>query len=162
KYKAETGEVFVQDLITAQLNASSSHYPAVSHKLQGAASNGSRLRLSGNAHLLKRLFRNAFENAFSFARTRVDAEIYVNDGTLRIAIRDDGPGLSADGLESYGKKRSTRYHGPAQEGGSRLSVGLGSVIIQAIATAHGGQATIRNRTDEAGRVTGAELLITLR
>jgi K+-sensing histidine kinase KdpD len=114
----------------------------------------------GNAHLMQRLFRNGLENAFSFARSKVETEIQYTDGYTVVSMRDDGPGLSAEALESFSKKRSTRYQDPGQDG--RLSVGLGSVIMQAIAVAHGGQISIQNIFDAQGQVSGSELTITVR
>jgi signal transduction histidine kinase len=157
KYKAESEEVSIRDLLVNQMNAVTPAYPNIQCELIEAA-NGDTRSL-GTPHLLRRLFRNALENACSFARSKVTVTICETNGRLTVIIQDDGPGLSEPALEMFGKKKtSTRY----QTGGEgRLSIGLGSVIMQTIATAHSGQAAIRNLT-ENGKIRGAELTITLR
>jgi two-component system sensor histidine kinase RegB len=108
--------------------------------------------------MLSRLVRNALENAFSYARSMVQIRIERDGRKLHLFIRDDGPGFSPDALASFGSKRATRY----QDGhsGGRLSVGLGSVIMQVIAQAHGGCVKVANR-EESGAVRGAELKISV-
>lgn len=158
KYKTESEEVQIRDLVIAQLNAAAATYPKIECELIEATSISSRSL--GSAHLLRRLFRNAFENACSFAKTKVTATIREVDGFLEIKIRDDGPGLPPSALETFGKKKnSTRYQSQVNDG--RLSVGLGSVIMQTIAAAHSGQASIQNII-ENDRVAGAELTISIR
>lgn len=159
KYKEETGEISVKELLLAQIDAAAAAYPAIKSEFTNNCSDKS-LKLTGNAHLMQRLFRNALENAFSFARTKVETQVIANGGFVSIVIRDDGPGLSPEALESYGKKRSTRYQGLKH--GGRLSVGLGSVIIQAIAAAHGGHSEIKNLLGGQGAILGTELSITIR
>ncbi|MGZ3721462.1 MAG: HAMP domain-containing sensor histidine kinase [Bdellovibrionales bacterium] len=159
KYKAETGEVSMNDVIEAQVAATSAAHPQVRSEFVKKPTE-SRRHIMGNAHLMQRLIRNGLENAYSFASSNVQTAIHCAGEFLSIVIRDDGPGLSDEALESFGKKRSTRYQGPGQDG--RLSVGLGSVIMQAIASAHGGQVTIQNIYDSQGQVKGSELNITIR
>jgi K+-sensing histidine kinase KdpD len=157
KYKAETGEVVVQELLKAQIDAAATAHPNVKSEY-GANIAEKRCRLPGNAHLLQRLFRNALENAYSFARSEVKTELSGGNGMCHVTISDDGPGLSLEELENFGKKRSTRHQTLR---GGRISVGLGSVIIQAIASAHGGSVQIRNLTDPRGSVSGAALTISI-
>ena len=159
KYKAETGEVHLHNIVEAQVAAAAANHPNI--QSQVLKPNGQKPRhMMGNSHLMQRLFRNGLENAFSFARSKVETQIEYAKGFTVISIRDDGAGLSHEALESFGKKRSTRYHGPGQDG--RLSVGLGSVIMQAIAVAHGGHVAIQNLLDPQGQVRGSELTISVR
>lgn len=111
--------------------------------------------VQGDPHLLRRLFRNAFENAFSFAKSEVSLAISPrSDGKVEILIHDDGPGLSPSELAAYGEKRTTRVM--TETPGGRLSVGLGSVIMKTVAQTHGGNIGISNRADG-----GAEVRIVL-
>lgn len=156
KYKNESEEVSVRDLLENQMNATAKAYQNVRCEIVETEAVTNSL---GSAHLLRRLFRNAFENACSFAKSKVTASIREEGGFLIITIRDDGPGLSEAALARFGKKKNmTRYQ--TQTDG-RLSVGLGSVIMQTIAAAHSGQASIRNLV-ENGVAQGAELTISLR
>src|SRR6185503_1624127 len=47
----------------------------------------------GDLHLLRRMFRNALENAFSFASSRVTVNTIRTGQNLSIVIEDDGPGM---------------------------------------------------------------------
>jgi signal transduction histidine kinase len=121
--------------------------------------------VSGDIHLLRRMIRNALDNAFSFARHEVSVELRVAVGErpaeARILIRDDGPGFSPESLASFGDRRVSRVLGSEAPGeNDRLSVGLGSVILKTIADIHGGSATPSNQFRGAA-VAGAEVLIVL-
>lgn len=159
KYKEETGSVSLYDVLDAQLAAARAAHPNV--RSEDVRNGAGKRHIVGNSHLMQRLVRNGLENAFSFARSKVETSIHCANGSLSVVIRDDGPGLSKEALETFGKKRSTRYQ-VSQGDGGRLSVGLGSVIMQAIANAHGGQVSIQNIVDAEGKVRGSELNITIR
>ena len=112
----------------------------------------------GDQHLLQRLFRNALDNAISFAKEKIDIIVDLNDSQiLTVTIRDDGAGLTSDALHSFGKRRISRMIETTSTG--RLSVGLGSVIMQTIALLHRGSVTIQNLTQSDGLCVGAELKI---
>jgi signal transduction histidine kinase len=157
KYKNESQEIQLAPFLKKQMEMGNVNYPKVKCTLEDLSLNQNLA--VGNTHLLTRLFRNAYQNSCSFAKSEVTTTIHGDADKLTILIRDDGPGLSDEGLSMFGKKKLTRY-GASTEGG-RPSVGLGSVIIAAIATAHGGRASIRN-VIENGKVAGAELCIELR
>lgn len=155
KYNSKSEETDFDDIVETQLAAVSAKYPNLRSEVQIS---GSPLKVSGDRHMLSRLVRNALENAFSYARSMVQIRIERDGRKLHLFIRDDGPGFSPDALASFGSKRATRY----QDGhsGGRLSVGLGSVIMQVIAQAHGGCVKVANR-EESGAVRGAELKISV-
>lgn len=115
------------------------------------------LTLRGDGVLLKRLIRNAVDNAVSFAKSKVGIEVRQTKDEqkqLEIQIRDDGPGFSEQALATFGEKRFSRFIG--NDGGERLSVGLGSVIMSTVVDVHGGTIKVRNLS-----TGGAEVLITL-
>jgi signal transduction histidine kinase len=116
--------------------------------------------IKGDQHLLRRMLRNAFENAFSFARSKVHVSLENQPHGVQIRVCDDGPGLSAEALAAFGEKRASRQ--VVQARGGRLSVGLGSVILKTVAEAHGGSVQMQNRSQPDGSRAGAELTITLR
>lgn len=157
KYKDASEEVSIYELLANQMNASAAAYPEIECRVETAGVTPKHIL--GNSHLLRRLFRNAFENAFSFAKSKVTATVIENLGTVTIVIRDDGPGLSDAQLENWGKKKT--FARQQTQANGRLSVGLGSVIIQTIASAHGGHASIHNVV-ENGQVVGAEMTISIR
>jgi signal transduction histidine kinase len=158
KYKNESEEVSIRDLLASQLTVASSAHPTIKYQLIDNLK-GNRALAIGSPHSLIRMFRNALENAYSFARSEVTITLSELTGKIKISIRDDGPGLSENTLATFGKKKASRYQGVNANG--RISVGLGSVIIQTIATAHAGEVAIANVTDARGEILGAELTITI-
>ncbi len=108
------------------------------------------VRVPGDAHLLRRLLRNALDNSLSFARTEVKVELRKVPGLARVEvlIEDDGPGLSPEALQAFGKRRISRVLEASEEGPERktgkLSVGLGSVIMKTIAQLHRGEVEVSN------------------
>ncbi len=116
------------------------------------------LLLRGDEVLLKRLVRNAIDNAASFAKSEIDitVENVADPKSYRLTIRDNGPGFSEQALATFGEKRFSRFIGTND--GERLSVGLGSVIMSTVADVHGGSVVAKNRSDGQ---TGAEVSIVL-
>lgn len=91
----------------------------------------------GDEHLLRRLARNALENAFSFAGGSVSVRAEREGGFVAVTIRDDGPGFDADALARFGERRTQRAINKNNDG--RLSLGLGSVIMKAVVSLHRGR-----------------------
>jgi signal transduction histidine kinase len=91
---------------------------------------------------------NLFANAVKFSRAggRVEAwaETVVADGrtSVRMAVRDDGPGIAADDLPKI-FDRFYRGRGAPSEG-----AGLGLAIVRSVAAAHGGTVRVES---EPGR-----------
>jgi signal transduction histidine kinase len=117
------------------------------------------IRVQGDIHLLRRMIRNALDNAFSFAQSEVEISLLQMDkGVARIIVSDDGKGFSDEAFRSFGERRVSRVLGGTREG--RVSVGLGSVIIKTVARIHRGSVSVKNRL-VAGKISGAEVTIDL-
>lgn len=115
-------------------------------------------KVNGDAGLLQRLVRNALENTRRFAREEIALSLRTaGEGAVELIVRDDGPGLSEQALASFGKRRATRVASGAE---SRLSLGLGSVIMRTIAELHGGSLAAGNWKRD-GATAGAEIAIRL-
>jgi signal transduction histidine kinase len=161
RYRLERLPVSARDLleeeaeiITAKSHSQQNHPIKIKKELAAAA-----FEINGDPLLLRRMFRNALDNAFSFARQSVRLRLEVKENEVAVFIEDDGIGLSPEALEAYGVRRVTRFLGTSQEG--RLSVGLGSVIMKTVAELHRGTLTAFNRQDEGGNVIGATIQIIL-
>lgn len=115
----------------------------------------------GDIHLLRRLFRNALENSFSFAKSkvRISAQYDKTKSLFDIKIEDDGPGFSQESLLSFGERRVTRKL--SQDINGRLSVGLGSVIMKAISDVHRGEIKVRNIISPNKEIAGSSLEVIL-
>ena len=122
---------------------------------------GAETRINGaprapyDAHpqALRRCLNNLIENALRYGG-RADVSIEDDGGTLRIAVRDQGPGIPEDQLERV-LEPFFRLEGSR----SRASggVGLGLSIARNIARWHGGEVTLRNAPGGEGLI--AELVL---
>ena len=99
---------------------------------------GLRLDSSVDRRRLKQVFRNIFENSFDAGPDPVHVEITCRDvnwngvAGLRIAVRDNGPGLNQD--------QRQRIFEPFYTTKSK-GTGLGMAIARRIVEAHGGEIT---------------------
>ena len=86
--------------------------------------------VEGDEVRLLQLVRNLLSNAARFAQSRVDVKLANTDGTVTLAIEDDGPGVPPD-VQSKLFERFAR-------GSNSSGSGLGLAICRWIANAHGG------------------------
>lgn len=146
------------ELLEDELATVTTRYKALGKQIDVKVEMASvQAQLHGDAHLFRRLVRNAVENAFSFARTRVQVKVSSVGEMLKLEVVDDGRGLTPEALVSFGEKRITRA--VVDEGG-RLSVGLGSVIMKTIAQLHGGQISIENLTRNSPHISDSDTWVT--
>lgn len=103
--------------------------------------------VKGHASLLSQLFQNLVTNALKFVPPgrRPDIEITgtVADGMALICVRDNGIGISADGMDKLFLPFSRLNLRREFEGS-----GLGLAISRQIAETHGGSITVRSRPGE--------------
>lgn len=114
--------------------------------------------VQGDPHLIQRLFKNAFDNAARFAKTGVEIYLSHRENHIEIHVCDDGPGLEENAINNFGHRRAFQSRRVTQ--GLNFSLGLGSVIMKAIAELHGGNIEITNIQSES-KVQGALLKISL-
>jgi PAS domain S-box-containing protein len=115
--------------------------------------NGLDLTCQADGFRLEQVFRNILDNSLAACSDR--AEIVISGGAaqlegreaIRIAFRDNGPGLNPEQRDRiFDSFYTTKTHG----------TGLGMAIVKRIVEAHGGQAAVG---DTPGG--GAEILLTL-
>jgi PAS domain S-box-containing protein len=108
---------------------------------------------AGDCFRLGQVFRNVLENAFAACADAVRVEVRCTDAecagrpAVCVAVRDNGPGLSAEARQRLFEPFYT-----TRPGGS----GLGMVIARRVVDAHGGSIEV----GDAGP-PGAEILVTL-
>ncbi len=97
------------------------------------------LVVTGVSGRLESAVRNLVENAASFAGDGGHVRVRVRrvGNRARIEVEDDGPGIAADDLPLVFDRFFTRRQG-------RRGTGLGLALVKAIATAHGGRATVQS------------------
>jgi two-component system, OmpR family, sensor kinase len=108
------------------------------------AANG--LTVGGDRGSLERAVGNLLDNALVHGAAPVDVTATDGDGTVRIAVRDHGPGFPP----GFADRAFERFARPdAGRGGG--GTGLGLAIVDAIARAHGGRA-VASAADPGARV----------
>ena len=103
-----------------------------------------------NAHpqALRRCLNNLIENALRYGE-RADLTIDDDGRILRIEVRDHGPGIPEDQLETVFEPF---YRIEGSRSRASGGVGLGLSIARNIARWHGGEVTLRNATDGRGLI----------
>ncbi|MFZ4621591.1 MAG: two-component regulator propeller domain-containing protein [Bacteroidota bacterium] len=94
--------------------------------------------VSGSERWLNEAVENLINNAgkFSDAGTTIDVSIAVNDQTVQIKVKDQGPGLTDDDQKQL-FQQFTRLS--AQPTGGEISTGLGLAIVKKIVEKHNGK-----------------------
>jgi signal transduction histidine kinase len=91
------------------------------------------VRVRGDRAALERAVSNLVENARRHGKGQITVETRVSDGTARLTVADEGPGLRLEEAQlAFGRF----WRGPAAGPGS----GLGLAIVRATAERHGGRA----------------------
>jgi signal transduction histidine kinase len=95
----------------------------------------------GRPFALKRAFTNLIDNAAKYGKTP-EIELSCEETAFVVAIRDRGPGIPPDALDSvfrpYYRVDKSRNRGTG-------GVGLGLTVVQAIVQGHGGEIILKNR-----------------
>ena len=90
------------------------------------------------------------ENAVDFARSEVELHAVIDDVTLRIEIRDDGPGFAADVLTRLGEPYLTTRSQGENSRTHHVGLGLGFFIAKTLLERSGAKVEVGNQ-----RPTGA-------
>ncbi|MEP6944049.1 MAG: ATP-binding protein [Betaproteobacteria bacterium] len=104
----------------------------------------------GDAAALTTLLTNLVDNAVRYTPTRgrVDVEVRGDDGSVILAVRDDGPGIApADTARVFDRF----YRGAvSQAPGAAHGSGLGLAIVRRIAERHGAEVDLNSGLDGRG------------
>ena len=103
---------------------------------------GGPIIVDGDIIALRRLTANLLDNAVKFgggARVRV----YAEDDTAVIEVDDDGPGVPETEMETVFEPFRRGEPSRSRETGG---AGLGLAVVRSIARAHGGEASLENRS----------------
>jgi signal transduction histidine kinase len=98
--------------------------------------NGSLPHVRGDRNRLRQVVQNLVDNAvkYSAAGAEVRVTAGTDDGHVRVAVEDDGPGIPLDDQKLIFDK----FGRATVEGGTKPGTGLGLFIARSIAEAHGG------------------------
>jgi two-component system OmpR family sensor kinase len=111
--------------------------------------------------LMDRVIWNLLGNALKFtpAAGEVEARVVEGDGVVTVEVRDTGPGIPPDQVESI-FDRFFRIDEARTPGSETSGTGLGLAIVKAIVDLHGGSVSAANRP-EGGAVFRVTLPTTL-
>lgn len=153
-FKASTESIEVTNLVTQEVHHRKSAGPHIEWLLESSTDK----TILGDSHLIQRLLRNGLDNAQRYANSKVSVKVSDEKGLIKIEVCDDGSGLDEASIKGFGERREFRGRKITKNG--HFSLGLGSVIMKAIAELHNGQIKIEN-IQTNGHIEGAKLTITL-
>ena len=93
----------------------------------------------GDAARLRQILRNLIDNAGRHGGERIQVHITGSNGVVRILVRDDGPGLSAEQWERIFEPYSRAY----PPDGQPASLGIGLTVSRQLARLMDGDLTYR-------------------
>ncbi|UXR66276.1 ATP-binding protein [Bdellovibrio bacteriovorus] len=155
-FKASTEKIQVQDILSQEVHYRQSNQNHLRWSFNSSAPDSAVVL--GDSHLILRLIRNGLDNAARYAQAQVEINIRQKENDLIIEINDDGSGADAESLKSFGQRREFRGRKITKDG--HFSLGLGSVIMKAIAELHNGSVALEN-IQAAEKTKGARLTIRL-
>jgi len=94
-------------------------------------------RGEGDAEVVRRALAPLLENAHRHARSRIELVLSASDGRVRVAVRDDGPGVPP-ALGERAFDPGVRGDGQNEDGGA----GLGLALARRLARSCGGDVTL--------------------
>ena len=99
-------------------------------------------RLTGDPAAMSRMIRNLVDNAVRHANSLIAIEVSSRNGTAKLSISDDGPGIApAERTRVF--ERFVRLDSDRSRSGG--GAGLGLAIVAEVVVAHGGTVTIDDR-----------------
>jgi len=110
----------------------------------------SALAVRADPESLPIALRNLCENALRHAASRLHVEAHAGGGEVTIAVRDDGPGMTAD---QRARAFDRFYRGGPGGGGA----GLGLALVKRVAEMHGGEVRFGAGLD--GKGLGVEIVL---
>nr|WP_198428388.1 ATP-binding protein [Nocardia bovistercoris] len=111
------------------------------------------VRISGDPDQIQRVVLNLLDNAARYADSTVEVRLARDDGTARLEIGDDGPGIPDDERERVFDRFYRIQHDRSRHTGG---TGLGLAIVAEIVTAHHGSVHIE-RSSAGGALVVIEL-----
>ncbi len=145
RYKKNASAIMLDEILNEEIN----HRRTCSPLTWEFNNTSDSSLVSGDTHLILRLFKNALDNASRFAKNKVSVNLHRLENGIEVTVQDDGPGLSPEAIKSFGKRRERRQI-KERDSSSHFSLGLGSVIMKAIADVHNANVEMENRSDESG------------
>ena len=103
--------------------------------------------LNIDAEIVMQVLENILSNASRYAKSRVELSLSANGESFSAAVRDDGPGFSAEALA----KAANPFYKGRESTGEHLGLGLN--ICDILTRRHGGSLTLSNHPGGGAVVT---------
>jgi two-component system osmolarity sensor histidine kinase EnvZ len=154
--RGDTGELAEPTDLNALLTDIAADYKRGKRTVHYAPS--PRVTIMLRPHALRRALTNVIDNALRYGGGIANLSLEQSLTFVRIKVTDNGAGIAEADHETVFKP-FTRLEPSrnTQTGG----VGLGLSIARAIAQSHGGDVSLENQRDEAGKITGLEVTLRL-
>ncbi|MSO78611.1 MAG: HAMP domain-containing histidine kinase [Acidimicrobiia bacterium] len=107
-------------------------------------------RVRGSAPQLARVVRNLLDNACRHASSKVEVALAARDGSVWLAVDDDGPGVPPSDRARVFDRFMRLDEGRARDAGG---MGLGLSMVKAIVERHGGQVAVAEAPIGGARFT---------
>jgi two-component system, OmpR family, osmolarity sensor histidine kinase EnvZ len=132
--KMEQGDI--NELITQVTDAAAKQHDGIETELHSVPS------FAFKPMAMKRLISNLIENAFRYGKAPVLVASIIDDGKLRIIVRDHGKGIP-----DLDKTRLFQPFARGDKARGGKGSGLGLAIVQRIAEMHGGTIILENHSE---------------
>jgi signal transduction histidine kinase len=99
---------------------------------------GPPIPVDADPERLGQIVANLMENALKYAVAEVSVEVYTTDGTVRLRVDDDGPGIAPADMPRVFDRLYTARPAP----GRKVGTGLGLAIVRELASTMGGRAEV--------------------
>jgi signal transduction histidine kinase len=116
---------------------------------------GEPLWVSADPVRLAQVLANLMENAFNYALRSVAVTARRHDGSVLVAVEDDGPGIADEDVDHVFERLYQSSRTPARQAGS----GLGLAIVSELVAAMGGTVRAESPTMATG---GTRMVVTLK
>ena len=104
-------------------------------------------KFSGDKEVILEVIENLLSNAFRYAKTKVEMEVFLTCSELQIRIKDDGVGFTID------KQKATELFYQQNVKDSLKHSGMGMYISRLYCEKHGGQLLIENEKQSGAVIT---------
>jgi two-component system, OmpR family, sensor histidine kinase KdpD len=107
-------------------------------------------RIRADRERLLQVLQNLVDNAVKYSPAQGDVTVsaQAENGVVRVAVRDEGPGIPAEDQRLIFEK-----FGRSTAGGAKPGTGLGLFIARSIAEAHGGTLAVESEPDRGSVFT---------
>lgn len=151
RYRYKPEDIDVTALVQSLVNEFRDQPAAQGHELV-CESEPRGLHLTADREALRRAVWNLLDNAAKYSPpgTRITARVAGDNGTARVSVQDEGPGIAREDQKRIFQKFVRGVSGGRDE---VKGTGIGLAMVDAIARAHGGRVELDSSPGAGSRFT---------